>query len=182
MKLPARKLLYSLGIPSIFIPGLILACLLGWDFQKDLARLELAGGLYQNEVIFPKTATVARAIDGDTVELETGQTVRLIGTQAPERGQPLHGESQKYLESLVAGKKVGLEYETVDNMDKYGRLVAYVYLPGSRILVNVKMLESGLAKFLFYPHYKKYKYFDALQAAETEAKNKKLGLFSKSLQ
>jgi len=189
VKPPVRKFLYSLGIPSIFIPGLLLAATLGWNWHKDLARLGLQGGIYQNQDIFPKEGIVERAIDGDTIELSTDQTVRLLGTQAPERGHPLFNESTKYLEKLVLNKNVSLEYETVDNMDKYGRLVAYVYpFPNpptrrveakhpSGVMLNAQMLSSGLAKFLYYSHYKKYKYFDELKEAENQAKSAGLGLW-----
>ena len=129
-----------------------------------------------------------RAVDGDTIELSTGQTVRLIGVQAPERGHSLYEQSRKYLEDLVLNKNIKLEYETTDNMDKYGRLVAYVYVTPNSLnpptspnaSLNVLMLKSGLAKFLFYPHYKKYKYFSQLQNAEREAQNKKVGLWSQN--
>ena len=203
-----RKLLISLGIPTIFIPGLILASLLGWNWQKDLQKLSAQGGLLQNETIFPKNGTIERAIDGDTLELTTGSVVRLIGVQAPERGQPFYRESQQFLENLVQDKKVILEYEPTDTMDKYGRLVAYVYLsppaenstlrvesdtcdglPESECArradsgsltttLNEEILRSGLAKFLSYPHYRKYKYFDRLQDSENEAKKAQRGLWS----
>ena len=212
-----RKLLISLSIPTIFIPGLILASLLGWNWQKDLQKLSAQGGLLQNETIFPKSGVVERAIDGDTLELTTGQVVRLIGLQSPERGQPFYRESQQFLENLAQDKKVILEYEPTDTMDKYGRLVAYVYLSppansqrsdlqreeakgdtlrvkpnpdsvgmkegvslseSSPIMLNEQLLRSGYAKFLSYPHYRKYKYFDLLQSAEAEAKSEHRGLWS----
>lgn len=172
---PSRKLLYSLGIPSIFLPGLILATLLGWHWQTDLSRLAQQGGLYQNETIFPKQGVVERAIDGDTLELTTAQAVRLIGVSAPDRGAPFYQESKKYLENLTAGKMVTLEYEPVDLMDKYGRLVAYVYLNDQ--MINEEMLNTGLAKFLEYGHYRKYKYLDRLKASESRARSSHLGLW-----
>ena len=171
----SKKFLYSLGIPSVFVPGLILASLLGWDYGKDLSRLALSGGLYQNETIFPKSSQVNRVVDGDTLELTSGQTVRLIGLQSPERGQLYYSEASKALEGLVSGRTVRLEYEPTDALDKYGRLVAYVYADGG--MVNAQMLRLGLGKFIRYPHYRKFKYEDLLKEAEASAQLQNLGLW-----
>jgi len=44
---PSRFLLIALGIPSVFIPGLILASILGWNWKNDLAQLKQAGEFKQ---------------------------------------------------------------------------------------------------------------------------------------
>src|SRR3989344_5948521 len=55
------------------------------------------------------TATVKRVIDGDTLELDNGNKVRLICIDTPEIGQPYFQEAKSYLESLVLNKKILLE-------------------------------------------------------------------------
>jgi endonuclease YncB( thermonuclease family) len=48
-------------------------------------------------------------IDGDTFRLENGETVRLIGIDAPELSQPGGKESREYLTQLILNKGVTLE-------------------------------------------------------------------------
>ena len=74
------------------------------------------------------TAKVQRVIDGDTIELENGETVRYIGidtpeTKHPEKGIEYYGQ-EAYLanKNLVEGKTVRLEFD-VKERDKYGRLL-----------------------------------------------------------
>lgn len=53
-----KKVLVGLGIPAVFIPGLILAAILGWNWPRDLAKLGGLGGFKQSPVLFPKYAVV----------------------------------------------------------------------------------------------------------------------------
>ena len=57
-------------------------------------------------------ARVVRVIDGDTLELQDGRIVRLLGVNAPERDESYYLESKERLIELVFGKKVFLEYDT----------------------------------------------------------------------
>ena len=160
-----RQILLALGIPTVFIPGLVLASVLGWDWQSDLGRLKDRGGYNQSTVIFPKKATVATVVDGDTLELESGQTVRLLGINAPDRGEPGFLESRQYLKNLIDGEVVSLEYDSYQD-DKYGRLLAYVFEPCSNSLlcrdgqrlVNAVLVKQGYAKAVFYQDRAKLKY------------------------
>ena len=86
-KVLSRQLLISLGIPIIFIPGLVLAAVLGWDWQGGLNKLKESGGYYATKKVFPLSATIVSIEDGDTLTLSTGQTLRLIGIDAPDRGK-----------------------------------------------------------------------------------------------
>lgn len=79
-------------------------------------------------------ATVVRVIDGDTFEVkeEAGRTerVRLIGVNTPEvsqRLEPYGFEASAYTEKALHGRRVWLELD-VGERDKYGRLLAYVWL------------------------------------------------------
>ena len=86
---------------------------------------------------------VARVIDGDTIKLESGEYVRLVGINAPEKGQLYYEEAKSRLEELVQGKRVVLK-EDFEDRDKYGRLLRYVYVEGN--LVNVQLVREGYAK------------------------------------
>lgn len=92
---------------------------------------------------------VKAVLDGDTVQLANGDSVRLIGVNAPEvakRGQP--GEpgglqAQRFLRELLAGKRVRLLPEE-DRRDKYGRQLAHLFLEDGTN-VNALLLREGHA-------------------------------------
>jgi len=117
--------------------------------------------------------TVARVIDGDTVELRSGESVRLLGIDAPEKNQYYHDDATKRLRQLVEGKKVVLEKD-VNNRDRYGRLLRYVYVDG--LFVNLEMVKEGYAALFTTP--KNVKYLNEFQKAENEAKEKGIGVWS----
>lgn len=72
----------SLGIPMVFVPGMILAVTLGWNWERDLGRLVKSGGYKESQVLFPKEAVVERVLDGDTFELVNERVVRMVGIDA----------------------------------------------------------------------------------------------------
>ncbi len=92
-----RKILFALGIPSVFFPSLILAAVLGWDWQKDLSRLAKTGGYKQSPQIFPAKVQVVEVLDGDTFEANNSQTIRLVRIGAPNRGESGWEEAKNYL-------------------------------------------------------------------------------------
>ncbi|MBI1871048.1 MAG: thermonuclease family protein [Chlamydiae bacterium] len=103
-----------------------------------------------------KNYYVTRVIDGDTIELETGELVRYIGIDTPEvrekkngrwiyRPQPFAEEAKALNEKWVEGKKVHLERD-VEKFDKYGRVLAYVYVDD--FFVNEALVRQGYARLL----------------------------------
>ena len=92
---------------------------------------------------------VVRVIDGDTFVLASGERVRLIGIDAPEKGERCFEEAKQRLAEFVEGRVVLLERDKSER-GKYGRLVRYVYLEG--LFVNLALVEEGFAKpFEFEP-------------------------------
>ena len=79
-------------------------------------------------------ATVVQVIDGDTVVLDDGRRVRLVGIQAPKLPlgrphvelQPLAHEAKAALEELTLGRSVRLSYGG-RQMDRHGRLLAHLH-------------------------------------------------------
>lgn len=73
-----------------------------------------------------ETYLVKRAIDGDTIELSTGERVRLIGVDTPETKDPRKAvqyfgkEAAAFTRRMVEGKRVRLECDW-ERKDKYGR-------------------------------------------------------------
>ena len=111
---------------------------------------------------------VAYVYDGDTIKLDNGERARLIGIDAPEahdnekllrdvRRRRIDGRAQlamgkeaaRFARSLLAHQQVRLEYD-VEERDKYGRLLAYVYLADGTF-ANEKILREGYAYPLTIP-------------------------------
>jgi len=94
---------------------------------------------------------VVRVIDGDTFELASGNTVRLICVDAPELGKANSLEAKQYLESLILDKEVRLEKD-VSEMDEYRRLLRYAYINNSaeELFVNKEMVNQGYASVWRY--------------------------------
>ena len=129
---------------------------------------------------------VKRVIDGDTIELTTGDKVRYIGINTPELHDPrklveCYGhEANKYNQQLVEGKTIYLEKD-VSNTDKYGRLLRYVYIDNDsstspRLMVNQLLVNNGYALVSTYPP--DVKYVSLFIDAESHARNNNLGLWS----
>jgi endonuclease YncB( thermonuclease family) len=70
--------------------------------------------------------TVTRVIDGDTVQIKNGDTIRLIGIDAPEVGNCGSAEATNRLTALVLNRTVALRGGAQDDRDKYGRALRYV--------------------------------------------------------
>ena len=104
-----------------------------------------------------QTATVARVIDGDTIILNSGERVRLLGINSPEitHKEKYSLEAKRYLKNLVENKTVKLEEE---GTDRYGRTLAYIFFENKNI--NKIMIENGLANLYFPkgkgPHYDEF--------------------------
>jgi len=114
--------------------------------------------------------TVTRVIDGDTIELSNGETVRLIGINAPESSGSCYTEAKNELEELIENKEVTLEKDVSDR-DMYGRLLRYVYVDS--LFVNLEMVRSGYATAYEYPP--DIKYSVEIANVETEAKTNQYG-------
>jgi micrococcal nuclease len=93
---------------------------------------------------FDSYKEISYVIDGDTFKTKDGKSIRLIGINAPEIGEPCSLEAKKKLEELIIGKKLRLEKDVGDK-DVYGRLLRYVY--SDDLFVNAEMVKVGLARF-----------------------------------
>ncbi|CAJ1003856.1 SPBc2 prophage-derived endonuclease YokF [Brevibacillus aydinogluensis] len=102
-------------------------------------------------------AKVTDVVDGDTFKVTINgkeETVRMLLIDTPETKhpqkpvQPFGPEASKFTKDLLTGKTVELEKD-VSEQDKYGRLLAYVYVDGQS--VQEKLLEKGLARVAVYP-------------------------------
>lgn len=109
------------GVPAVLIPGLIFASIYG------IKNIDKLNDYYKNERIFPKSGMVREVEDGDTIRLVSGQVVRLIGINAPDRGKSGYEEAKNKLEEMTKSQKLWLEYDRYQD-DKYGRILAWVWV------------------------------------------------------
>lgn len=127
--------------------------------------------------------TVSHVIDGDTIELSSGEDVRYIGIDTPEvrektgagwvyKPRPFGEEAKEFNRKLVEGKRVRLEFD-VQKKDKYKRILAYVYT-GEKF-INVEMVRQGFAMIYTYPP--NLKYLELFLEAQKEARDNKRGLW-----
>jgi micrococcal nuclease len=156
----------------------------------------------QNALAHPTQRTIATVLyvtDGDTIKVKINgrkESVRLIGIDAPESRAndraykqalrsradletilALGKQSKQFLsQRLPASSTVQLE-EDVQPRDRYGRLLAYVYLPNG-MMVNEEILISGYASVLTIPP--NVRYVERFTRAAKEARKAKRGLWTAS--
>lgn len=122
-----RGRLLALGLPAVLIPGILIAMALGWNPTK-LASVK---NYHDIKTIFPASGVVSSVTDGDTFELQNGVGVRLIGIDAPNRGEARWDEGRTVLAGLISDKRVYLEYDRYQD-DKYGRVLAWIWIDCER--------------------------------------------------
>jgi micrococcal nuclease len=99
----------------------------------------------------PQNGLVDWVYDGDTisVRLDGGrrEKVRLIGIDTPEFRECYHRESSAETRRLALQKRVVLQTDPTQGFrDRYGRRLAYVWVPGGGRDLGVLLLERGFAR------------------------------------
>jgi micrococcal nuclease len=139
---------------------------------------------------------VSRVIDGDTIMLESGERVRLIGIDTPEMhsSDKLLRDSQRtgqdtqtikamgrksfeFTRGLLEGRRVSLEFD-VEKHDRYDRLLAYVYLE-DKTFANAEIVKQGYASLMTFPP--NVKYADLFLKLFREAREEGRGLWKDAL-
>ena len=132
--------------------------------------------------------TVERVIDGDTIRLADGRVVRYIGIDTPEvrrregtrwveDPEPFAKSASQANAALVRGRAVRLEFD-VERRDRYGRLLAYVYIDGPdghEVMVNEELARLGAAQLLTIPP--NVRYVERFRRAVSEARREERGLW-----
>jgi len=130
------------------------------------------------------SVTVQRVVDGDTLRLSDGRSVRMIGLNTPELGkkgrsdEPFAVAARKRLEALVAASdgRVGL-LPGKESQDHYGRTLAHVYGADGANL-EAQMLAEGLGFLVAVPP--NVDLVGCQQAAERSARRAGLGIWRQS--
>ncbi len=149
-----------------------------------LALLGFLGGTqYQKSIVptipdapaLPATATVSRIVDGDTFELDTGQSVRLYGISCPDYNEAFYEEATEFTTDFIENQTATLEYESGYESDKFDRLLVYAIVDDQNL--NIELARAGLAEVVIYEKRRKLIYEDELLEAQTYAKENKLGIW-----
>jgi micrococcal nuclease len=140
--------------------------------------LSACGPAAAGERQLPDSCRVERIIDGDTLVCERGQRVRLLLIDTPEMDQGQFGRRAReaLLELLPPGTSSPMEFD-VQRLDRYGRTLAYLYLPDGR-MANLELARRGFAVVLSYPP--NVRHMDEMRAAAREAREAQRGLWSGS--
>ena len=85
---------------------------------------------------------VTKIVDGDTLVVENGAIIRLLGIDTDEKEHPCYKIAKNKLEELLLNREVEL-IKDKENKDKYGRYLRYVFLNNENI--NLEMIKEGLA-------------------------------------
>lgn len=149
--------------PKILVYLAVVGLLL-WAFQA-------LGGQAERWVV------VQKAVDGDTLRLKDGRSVRLVGIDAPEidheNGDHQHMalEASRFLSKLTNGKRIRLEKDQSDH-DRYGRILAYAFDSNGQML-NQLIVANGFAHVLYLsPDVKAH---ETLLGAQRQAMTNKQG-------
>lgn len=126
------------------------------------------------------TARVRRVVDGDTLLMENGDRVRLLGVDTPETKkegvpvQPFGPEASAYTTRMVEGKTVRLEFDR-ERYDQFHRILAYVWV--GDVLLNEEVIRQGFSTAqLQYPYRTDMK--RRFSAAQEEARRAERGLWT----
>ena len=103
---------------------------------------------------------VTNVVDGDTIDVDIdlgfdisfSSRVRLAGIDTPEsrttnKAEKVLGlEAKEYVKSKIKdAKEVVIKTEKMDSSEKYGRILGWVFLDGSKISINEQMIADGYA-------------------------------------
>jgi len=119
---------------------------------------------------FGAPAKVIEIIDGDTFRIDSGDKVRMIGINTPEKNDIYFPESSRHLSELILGRIVELQADTIaKDRDPYERLLRYVFVNGSDI--NKQMILDGFADAYLKYRFDPQKENDYRQAQVTAQQN-----------
>lgn len=126
----------------------------------------------QSQPAAPRTFLVTRVVDGDTIELGNGETVRLVGMDTPEVGECGFERAAANLGHLVLRQRVRLT-SIDENRDVYDRLLRYVDVgtqdAGLRLIKNGLAIARYDSRDGYGPHPREARYIAADRAAKNVA-------------
>ena len=157
------------------VPGIIVIALLAAFFNP--ADQAITQGDFD---------VVERVVDGDTLLLQSGERVRLIGVDTPEIKHPkkpvqyFGREASAFTRRVVEEKPVRLEFDQANaargHKDRYGRTLAYVFLEDGTLL-NAEIIKQGYGHaYTQFP----FSRMEEFRRLEREAREEQRGLWQQN--
>lgn len=148
------------------------------------ASILILTGCTNNPSTSGLSAKVIDVVDGDTIKVQFAdgqkETIRLLLVDTPETKhpdkpvQPFGPEASAFAKDTLLGKNIEVELD-VSERDKYGRLLAYIWIDGK--MFNEMLLENGLARVAYvYPP--NVKYVDQFRIIQSVAQENEIGIWS----
>lgn len=152
----------------------------GAGYRSDYAVGRSQSGVSANDHS-KNTSYVSRVVDGDTLRLNSGEKVRLIGVDTPETKHPTKPvqyfgqEASQFTQREIEHRSVALDFEA-NKRDKYGRLLAYVYRSPDRFFLNAEIVKQGYGfAYTRFP----FKYMEDFRRYEKQARAEGRGLWQR---
>ena len=109
-----------------------------------------------NRELFNKTSLNYEAngfcyhvVDGDTIDVDNVGRIRFVGIDTPETDEPGYQEAKDFVKKTCLGKTVYLDIDNAKHYDKYGRVLAVVYV--NDININAALLKGKYADIMYIP-------------------------------
>lgn len=127
---------------------------------------------------------LVKTIDGDTIKIKyegKEQNVRYLLIDTPETNhaqlgkQPFGQQAKDRNTELMNSGKLEIEFDIGERVDKYGRLLAYIYIDG--VSIQEKLLEEGLAR-VGYVYPPNTRHLDAFEKAQDKARKAGIGIWT----
>ena len=171
---------------------ILLLCLPAWVDAEIYQWLDVKGSEHFSDRFHPDAKTVnikpgydyyrvKTVYDGDTVVLEDGRKIRLLGINTPEvqhkdKRADAGGEDAKvWLINKLQHARIRLEFDS-ERTDKYGRILAHLFNE-QKEHINLSLVKAGLATISIYPP--NLLYVNELLAAENKAEQDSLGIWQR---
>lgn len=176
LSVPGQVIDGSTMVPLRFVSE-ALGATVGWEGQSQTIVISSAE---------KQETTVSRVVDGDTIEVDwngTKEKLRLIGVDTPESVHPdatrnvEEGKTTSaYTKEQLEGKKVWVELD-VEERDRYGRLLGYVYQENG-MMYNVQLMAEGYAQTATFPP--NVRWVELFKSLQTDARDAQRGLWAGS--
>ncbi len=161
-----------------YLLRLVLPLAAGLTYAVAAGGQEMAA-MPSNPYDGPATGLVAAVEDGQTLTLADGRQVRLVNILAPLEGEPLAADARKRLAGLALDRQIRWSYAG-RRMDRYGRLLAYVYdaaaADGAPSLQS-ELVAAGLVRVMGQADTRDG--LAGLLALESEARSARRGLWTR---
>ena len=108
-----------------------------------------SGGNASENREYDASGVCTHVVDGDTIDVEGTGRIRLVGVNTPERGEPGYSEAKEFVKSMCLSRTVQLDIDDAKGHDKYGRVLAVVYVDG--VNLNRELLRRGYAEVMYIP-------------------------------